>query len=229
MRLKKVKEGTQEQDIPTDGFSSWLRRTRQAQKTDEEVSVPCGECKACCTSSYFIHIRPDETETLAKIPKELLFAAPGLPKGNVLLGYDKNGHCPLFIDNKCSIYDYRPQTCRNYDCRIFPATGLPVGSDKTLIAQQAGRWKFDFPTTQDHEHFLAVQAAAKFLREHAESFPAGFVPNNPTQQAIVAIKVYEVFLNSTNESENGEHAALNHEIVEAIIAAYERFEAGGDT
>ena len=226
MRLKKVKEVPQDQDIPTEGFSSWLRRTRQAQKTDDGASVPCGECKACCTSSYFIHIRSDETETLAKIPKEFLFAAPGLPKGHVVLGYDKNGHCPMFIDNKCSIYDYRPQTCRKYDCRIFPATGLPAGSDKPLISQQAGRWKFDFPTTQDHEHFLAVQAAAKFLREHAESFPPGFVPNNPTQQAVVAIKVYEVFLNSTHEAENGEPTALNHEIVEAIIAAYERFVGG---
>ena len=132
----------------------------------------------------------------------------------------------MFIDNKCSIYDYRPQTCRTYDCRIFPATGLPAGSEKPLIAQQAGRWKFAFPTTQDHDHFLAVQAAAKFLREHAESFPPGFVPHNPTQQAVVAIKVYEVFLNSTNEAENGEHTALNDEIVEAIIAAYERFATG---
>jgi len=225
MRLKKVKEVARGQDIPTEGFSSWLRRTRQAQKTAEGASVPCGECRACCTSSYFIHIRPDETETLARIPKELLVAAPGLPKGHVVLGYDKNGHCPMFIDNKCSIYDHRPQTCRQYDCRIFPATGLPAGSDKPLIAQQAGRWKFAFPTTPDHDHFLAVQAAAKFLREHAASFPPGFVPNNPTQQAVVAIKVYEVFLNSTNEAENGD-TARNHEIVEAIIAAYERFETG---
>lgn len=226
MRLKKVKEVTQESTLPTDGFSSWLRRTRQAERTVEGASVPCGDCKACCTSSYFIHIRPDETETLAKIPQDLLFAAPGLPKGHVVLGYDKNGHCPMFIDNQCSIYKDRPQTCRNYDCRIFPATGLPAGSEKPLIAQQAGRWKFAFPKTQDHRHFAALQAAAKFLREHAESFPIGFVPNNPTQQAVVALKVYEVFLHSTNESENGEPAALKHDIVEAIIAAYERFETG---
>jgi len=221
-----MKNVTQAQDLLTDKFSAWLRRTRQAQRTDAGARVPCGECKACCTSSYFIHIGPDETETLARIPKELLFAAPGLPKGHVVLGYDQNGHCPMFINNTCSIYEYRPQTCRTYDCRIFPATGLPTGSDKPLIAQQAGRWQFAFSTMQDHEHFAAVQAAAKFLREHAESFPAGFVPNNPTQQAVVAIKVYTVFLRSTNESENGEHAALNHEIVEAIIAAYERFETG---
>lgn len=226
MPLKKVKAGTQEQDLPTEEFSSWLRRTRRAQRTDEGVSVPCGECKACCTSSYFIHIHPDETDTLAKIPPELLFAAPGLPIGHVVLGYDKNGHCPMFIDKQCSIYDYRPQTCRKYDCRIFPATGLAAGRDKPWIARQAARWKFAFPTIQDHEHFLALQAAAKFLREHAASFPPGFIPTNPTQQAVVAIKVYEVFLHATREAETGEHAAHNHDLVEAILAAYERFATG---
>jgi Fe-S-cluster containining protein len=229
MRLKKGKEVTQEPDLPTDGFSSWLCHTRQAQRTAEGVSVPCGECRACCTSSYFIHIRPDETETLAKIPQELLFAAPGLPTGHVVMGYDKNGHCPMFIDNKCSIYEYRPQTCRTYDCRIFPATGLPAGQDKTSISRQAGRWQFTFPTTQDHKHFSAVQAAAKFLRDHAASFPPGFVPNNPTQQAVLAIKVYEVFLHPTHESENSQPTALHHDTVEAIIAAYERFETGGNS
>jgi uncharacterized protein len=226
MRFKKGKEVTQEPDLPTDGFSSWLRRTRQGQRTAEGVSVPCGECTACCTSSYFIHIRPDETETLSKIPQELLFAAPGLPAGHVVLGYDKNGHCPMFIDNKCSIYEHRPQTCRMYDCRIFPATGLAAGKDKTAISRQAGRWQFTFPTTRDHKHFSAVRAAAKFLRDHAASFPPGFVPNNPTQQAMIAIKVYEVFLHATHEPEDGRPTTPRHDLVEAIIAAYERFEAG---
>ena len=172
MRLKKGKEVTQEPEISTDGFLSWLRRTRQAQRTDEGISVPCGACRACCTSSYFIHIRPDETETLAKIPQELLFAAPGLPKGHVVLGYDKNGHCPMFIDNQCSIYADRPQTCRTYDCRIFPATGIPAGSEKPLIAQQAGRWKFAFPTTQDHKHFAPPTSCRKvFTGAHPRLFP----------------------------------------------------------
>ena len=229
MRFKKGKEVPQEPDLPTEGFSAWLRRTRHAQRTAKGVSVPCGECTACCTSSYFIHIRPDETETLARIPQELLFAAPGLPAGHVVLGYDKNGHCPMFIDNKCSIYEHRPQTCRTYDCRLFPATGLAAGKDKTSISRQAGRWQFTFPTTQDHTYLSAVRAAAKFLRDHATSFPPGFVPNNPTQQAVIAIKVYEVFLHSTHEPENGQPTASRHDLVEAIIAAYERFEAGRNT
>ena len=210
--------------MPVGRFASWLHNIRKALIEEKEVDVPCGECKACCTSSYFIHIKPKETQTLARIPKELLFAAPGLPKGNVLLGYDENGHCPMFIDNNCSIYDHRPQTCRTFDCRIFSATGLPVDDDKSLIAQQARRWKFDFPTTDDRKQFSAVQAAAKFLSEYAECFPDRFVPSNTTQQAILAIKVYTVFLNFTNEPEHIEPAAQNYKIAEAIIDAYEKFE-----
>ena len=218
MRSKNVQIVSQEQGLPTEKFSSWLRRTQRAQKTKAEIRVPCGDCKACCTSSYFIHIGPDETDTLAKIPQEFLFAAPGLPQGHVVLGYDKNGHCPLFINNECSIYNDRPRTCRNYDCRIFTATGL--SSDKPLIDRQAERWRFAFRTIQDREHFLALQAAAKFLREHAEFFPAGFFPHNSTQQASVALKVYKVFLTSMQKAEDGEYADYENEMVQAIIAAY---------
>ena len=225
MKFKKAQGATQEQDLSTDGFSAWLHRTRQAQRTDEGASVPCGECKACCTSSYFIHIGPDESQTLAKIPKELVFPAPGLPKGHVLLGYDENGHCPMFIDNQCSIYADRPRTCRVYDCRIFPATGLRVGEDKQSIAQQARRWKFDIATPQDQERLAAVQAAAKFLKEHAKDFPPGFVPNNPTQQAVLAIKVYEVFLRRPTQPANTNPADQTQEIIEAIVAAYDSFAA----
>ena len=43
---------------------------------------------------------------------------------------------------------------------------------------------------------------------------------------MIAIKVYAVFLNSTNAPKKGKSAARTHEIVEAIIAAYERCETG---
>jgi uncharacterized protein len=224
MKLKEVQNLLLEQDIPTVGFSSWLRGTRRTWITEEGANVPCGECKACCTSSYFVHIRPDETQTLDRIPKELLFAYPRLSKGNVILGYDEKGHCPMFIDNHCSIYDHRPLTCRNYDCRIFSATGLTVDEDKKNISQQARRWKFDFPAAQDHQEFFAVQAAAKFIRDCGECFPAEFVPGNTTQQAVLAIKVYEVFMPSVNGSRNNEPTDQCHEIVKTIMAAYERFE-----
>lgn len=90
---------TEQQYLPAGRFSSWLCRTRSAQVKENGVDVPCGDCNACCRSSCFIHIRPEEMQTLALIPGELLFAAPGLLEGNVLLGYNENGHCPMLIDD----------------------------------------------------------------------------------------------------------------------------------
>jgi Fe-S-cluster containining protein len=74
----------------------------------------------------FIHISPEETRTIQRIPRELLFPAPGKPKGHVLMGYTDQGYCPMLVAGECSIYEDRPQTCRDYDCRVFAATGISV-------------------------------------------------------------------------------------------------------
>ena len=211
--------------IPAGSFASWLRRIRKALKKETEVAVPCGECNACCRSSYFIHIKPEETQTLAQIPKKLLFPAPGLSKGNVVLGYDENGHCPMLIDQKCSIYKHRPLTCRTYDCRIFAAAGIAAGDhDKALISKHVELWNFDYKTSNDRNQHLAVQAAAMFLRDRVNCFPAGFVPSNSTQLAILAIKVYDVFLKYKKEHGKTECASHDIEIAKAVIGTYKEFE-----
>jgi uncharacterized protein len=158
------------------------------------VDVPCGTCTACCTSSQFVHIGPDERDTLSRIPRALLFPAPGLPKGNVVMGFDERGHCPMFVDGACSIYEHRPRTCRTYDCRVFPAAGLEPDHDgRADIARQVRRWKFDFPEADDEVLQSAVAAAAAYLRANANLLP-GLVPSNATQLASLAIRIREVFL-----------------------------------
>ena len=109
--------------LPAGKFSDWLDGMLAALRGESDADVPCNGCTACCTSSQFVHIMSDETDTLAHIPPELVFRAPGLPIGNVVLGHDENGHCPMLIDGACSIYEHRPRACRTYDCRIFAATG----------------------------------------------------------------------------------------------------------
>ena len=199
VKLFDVVEVNDQQNLPAGDFVSWLRDTRRALATQQGADVPCGECTACCRSSYFIHIKPEETETLAHIPDELLFAAPGQVEGNVVMGFDEHGCCPMLIEDKCSIYEHRPVTCRNYDCRIFPAAGISAGDkDKDLITQHVLRWKFDYSDKHASRQHSALRAAAEFLRAHTESF-AGKVPGNSTQLAILAIKVHEVFLDFDNE------------------------------
>jgi len=100
--------------------------TQGVIRTGDTSNVPCGSCTACCTSSQFIHIAPDEVDPLGVIPRDVLFPAPRLPVGHVLMGYDDNGHCPMLVDGACSIYEHRPRTCRTYDCRAFAASGLEL-------------------------------------------------------------------------------------------------------
>ena len=179
-------------ELPAGRFSSWLVRIQDPGGTD----VPCGTCTACCTSAQFVEIGPDENETLARIPRELLFPAPGRPPGHVVLGYDQRGHCPMLRDGGCTIYEHRPRTCRTYDCRVFPASGVDVGDDpaKAAIAERAGGWRFDHPTAQDADEHAAVRAAAAFLRAHTGDLPAGAVPRPPTQLAYLAVRVHHLFL-----------------------------------
>jgi Fe-S-cluster containining protein len=202
-------------------FSTWLRETREAQRTAGSADVPCGECIGCCTSSYFIHVGPDEVETLRRIPEALLFPAPGQPKGHVLLGYDAQGRCPMLVDGRCSIYAHRPQTCRSYDCRVFAATGIDAGGrDKDLINQRVRRWAFSHPDATDATEQEAVRAAAAFLREHAPAFPSGVLPENPTQLALLALEVYDVFVRLADAREN----RSVDEIVTAVAKRAKEFE-----
>ena len=146
-------------DLPAGVFATWLTDMQGALRGERSADVPCGECTACCTSSQFVHIEPDETETLARIPPKLLFPAPWQPKGHMVLGYDERGHCPMLVDGRCSIYEHRPRTCRTYDCRVFAATGVAI-TKKPAIARQVERWRFTFPTKVDRERYDAVRAAA---------------------------------------------------------------------
>lgn len=212
-------------EISAGEFSAWLDLIRTAQKTGEPIDVPCGDCTACCTSSYFIHIKSQETETKSKIPAKLIFPAPGMPKGNVLMGFSNNGHCPMFADNRCSIYDYRPQTCRVYDCRIFTATGIKIDKEKVLISRQIRRWKFDFRESGSLKKFDAVQSAAGFINEFAGRFPRGFIPVNPPQRAMLAIKIYDFFLDCNNNTEQNASMIPEEKTINAIIDVYNRFES----
>ncbi len=177
-------------------FATWLRITSKPTPGSRSAGeVPCGECTACCRASYFIHIQPDETRALDRIPDRLLFDAPGLPHGHVVMGYDDHGHCPMFVDGGCSIYDDRPQTCRDYDCRIFAATGVELTDDeKAEIVTQTQRWRFETNSDHDRARQTALRMCAGYLRDHAHHLPAGSVPKNPTHLAMLAIDVHDAFL-----------------------------------
>ena len=186
--------GTDEASLPAGPFAAWLAEIQGAIRGERDAEVACGPCTACCASSQFVHIAPDETDALAHIPKALLFPAPRMPRGHVLLGYDERGRCPMLTDAGCSIYEHRPRTCRTYDCRVFAAAAVTPEDDKPAIARQAGRWVFEHPADADRAAHAAVRAAAEYLRDRADELPAGAAPRTATQRAVAAVEVHDVFL-----------------------------------
>ena len=224
-KKQRTKEKSRRRDLPAGRFSSWLCTIRSTLVRGNEAHVPCGGCYACCRSSNFIHIAPEEIETLNRIPQKLLFAAPGFPKGNVLMGYNKKGKCPMLIKNTCSIYEHRPLTCRTFDCRIFPATGISA-SDNTnaSLVYQAPRWKFSYPNVRDRKQHSAVQAAARYLKEHSHCFHDKVVPSSSIQLAILAIIVFDVFMKNNEKFGNNEFISQDFKIAKAIMETYRKFE-----
>jgi hypothetical protein len=131
--------------------------------------------------------------TLRRIPRALLFPAPGLPEGHVLMGYGDKGQCPMLVDNQCSIYEDRPQTCRDYDCRVFAATGVLVDIEtQPEIARRVKEWVFTFAGEEGRDDARRVKAAAAFLMGNRDLFPQGSLPSYPVQLAALAVRVYRV-------------------------------------
>jgi Fe-S-cluster containining protein len=201
-------------DLPAGDFSTWLTELQGALAGERSADVPCGSCTACCASSQFVHIGPDETESLAHVPAELQFPAPGLPRGHVLLGYDERGHCPMLVDGGCSIYEHRPRTCRTYDCRVFPAAGIAVEDPgKVLIDRRARRWRFEYGSPDGVAKHTAVKAAAVYLRDDPDSRSAG----SATQLAVLAVEIHDLFLQRDRETGrltafDPDHAAVRVEL-----------------
>ena len=86
MELTDIDETMKDHEIHAGDISSWLDQVRQVQVTGDAVDVPCGECTACCTSSYFIHIKPHESKTIARDPGGTDVSCTGIAKRECAAG-----------------------------------------------------------------------------------------------------------------------------------------------
>lgn len=204
-----------EAPLPAGNFSEWLRAMRSALAGGAGMQVACGECRGCCTSSYYIKVRATEADALAHIPSDRLVEMPGDPSGTRLMGYDAHGHCPMLKDGDCSIYSHRPDTCRTYDCRVFTAAGMDAGPGRGVINERVARWRFEYPDAGDTREQSAVRAAAAFLRQHPVRFPNGHVPARAADIAVLAVKAYPVFMGA---------AGSHEDTVAGIIEACRKFD-----
>jgi hypothetical protein len=125
----------------------------------------------------------------------------------------------MFDGSNCTIYPQRPQTCRDYDCRVFAAAGLEAGSaDKQEINRRVGLWRFSYADARAEAQHRAVQSAARFIRDRQASFAHERVPTATTGIAVLALKVYELFL----EPRDGADAGLLAADVTARWEAFDR-------
>ena len=136
------------------------------------------------------------------------------------MGYNDKGQCPMLVDNECSIYEDRPQTCRDYDCRIFAATGVDVdGQTQAEIAQRVKAWVFRYESEESRAEDTVLKQAAAFLQMNRDLFPEGSLPNYPVQLAALAIRIYRLFSGMKAEVRNEESARPDSVIARAIVSA----------
>ena len=200
-----------------------------ALRQGRDADVACRDCCACCSTAHFVHIAPDEADTLAHVPPELLFPAPGHPDGTMLMGYDERGHCPMLRDGLCSIYEHRPRTCRVYDCRVFAAAGIEADRDE--ITMRSSRWVFRYPGQGDRDEHEAVRAAARFVAGHAALLPADSVPRDPSALAVLAVTTADAFapvVRAAAEGRTGHDASelSDEQLARRLIEAARRLMVG---
>lgn len=128
----------------------------------------CEGCPArCCDGregSIYSELLLEEFENVSKnFPILFTFGDLGFLKANILLSNGKN-FCPYITDHKCTIYESRPNVCRNYplsptiENKIFiddscPAVNQAFG--KVIVQNTQVKKEFDNPSLYDYqERFL---------------------------------------------------------------------------
>lgn len=159
-------------------------------RNEAEADVPCAGCVGCCVSGYVIPLRPWDRVALETVPDSNLQLRPGI-SARILPRED--GTCPMQQCGRCTIYADRPQTCRDYDCRIYAAAGLEPDGHRPVILERVREWRFEFADGAARERAAAVRRAAQFIRAHAEAFPAAFQPRSAAEISVLAVKVFRLF------------------------------------
>lgn len=215
-----------EETVEAGEFGAWLTQMRQVLRGEAEADVPCGSCVGCCVSRYYIRIRRQDRAAVAGIAQSYLVTPPGITPGDALMGWRHDGSCPALVDRRCTVYAQRPLTCRDYDCRVFVAAGLPAGNDdKKVINDRVRAWRFTYESEEARRQHEAVLSASRFIQRHGDRFPAGFAPEAPTGIAVLAIKIAAAFLERPPQETSQQLDALAREAVFAV-RAFERAEQG---
>lgn len=186
---------------------------RAVLKSEQVADVPCNGCVGCCVSSYAIPLRPTDAAALAAVPDRYL----RLPRDGRLarMAHREDGTCPMLEAGRCTIYADRPQTCRDYDCRIYAATGLLPDGERPVIRERVLEWRFTFESQAEYQQFSALQRAARFISEHAALLPPSIRPGSAAAVAVLAVKSWQLFAGEGVANEQGSAAADSSAVLQA--------------
>ncbi len=203
--------------VDAGSFGQWLATMRAVLRGERIADVPCGDCVGCCISSYPIPLRPEDVRARAEVPEQFLLgqAAQGQ---RWLMGFREDGSCPFMSGRACGIYEDRPQTCRDYDCRIYAAVGLAPDGNRPVIERRVGEWRFSFSSDEERADAAAVRRAAQFIRAHAALFPAGMRAGSAPAAAVLAVKTYALFVDEDAPAAAGQ-------LVRRVIDLARQFDA----
>jgi uncharacterized protein len=199
------------QGVDAGSFAEWLAAMRGVLRGERVADVPCGDCIGCCVSSYPIPLRPEDARARAEVPEQYLLGQSAQGQ-RWLMGFREDGSCPFLNGRACGIYADRPQTCRDYDCRIYAAAGLLPDGHRASIERRVKQWEFSFSSDEERATAAAVYRTAQFIRANAGLFPAGLRAGSATAAAVMAVKCFPAFV----AAEGAGEAAV---IVQAIVAA----------
>lgn len=82
----------------------------------EMKPLKCGICTTCCRWGTDTSIRP------MLLPVEAELFKCEIVRGNVvgvMLAAKPNGDCHYLGHQGCTIYESRPEQCKNFDCRVL--------------------------------------------------------------------------------------------------------------
>jgi Fe-S-cluster containining protein len=210
----------QQETVDAGPFGAWLAQALRVLRGEAEADVPCGSCTGCCTSAYYIRIRPRDRVAVAGISRAYFVRAEGMSPDETLMGWRHDGTCPALESGCCTIYEQRPTTCRDYDCRVFVPAGLEAGDErKAVINARVNAWRFTFEDEAARRAFDAIGQAAAFIQEKRSAFPneGRGVPTAPTGIAVLALKSHPVFLDANADRDAATIAA-------SIVAASREFD-----
>jgi uncharacterized protein len=202
-------------------FGQWVEAMTATLRGTSGSDVPCGTCVGCCSSHWPVVLRPEDHAVAARVPHYLVLEPDDAPEGLRYMGYRADGTCPMLKSGQCSVYAIRPQTCRDFDCRIFAAAGLrSAGESKPLINARIQRWRFQYTSPEAEAAHTAMRAAADFIRTAAAVPGVPALPTSPIAIAGLAFKAHRVFL---TESATHDPPA---QLAQRLLDASRRFDQG---